>query len=112
MEVIRASALGMCFGVRDALAATRAVPDPLSVTIYGELVHNEEVLRELSRRGFSQTPEERREGTVPDTAQVLITAHGVSQVERDRLQTAGETVDRHDLSACAGRAGSSAAATA
>ena len=90
MEVIRASVLGLCFGVRDALAAARAVPDPRRVTIHGELVHNEAVLRELSQRGFSQTREEQREGTIPDTGQVLITAHGISQVERDRLQKVGK----------------------
>ena len=90
MNVMRASALGMCFGVRDALAAARAVSDPSQVTVHGELVHNAEVIRDLRRRGFAQTCEERREGTVPDTAQVLITAHGVSHVERDRLEAAGK----------------------
>lgn len=58
MDVIRASALGMCFGVRDALTAARAVPDPSTVTVHGKLVHNAEVLRDLSQRGFAQTCEE------------------------------------------------------
>ena len=90
MEVIRASALGMCFGVRDALAAAQAVRDPTRVTVYGQLVHNEEVLRELSERGFSQTSEGERDGDAPDTEQVLVTAHGIGRRERDRLEAAGK----------------------
>ncbi len=90
MNVLRASAMGMCFGVRDALVAARAVPDPSQVTVHGELVHNAEVIHDLRRRGFAQTSEEGREGTVPATAQVLITAHGVSQAERVRLEAAGK----------------------
>ena len=45
MNVIRAEVLGMCFGVRDALAGPRRRSTrPEAVTIHGELVHNEAVL--------------------------------------------------------------------
>ena len=53
MRIIRADALGMCFGVRDALEIARQIDRPGEVTIHGELVHNEAVLRELSERGFA-----------------------------------------------------------
>jgi len=56
MEVIRAEFSGMCFGVRDALAAAAAVPDPGSVTILGELVHNPVVNSGLAARGFGVLP--------------------------------------------------------
>lgn len=90
MKVIRARAMGMCFGVKDALEATRRVEDPRSVTIHGELVHNEMVLGELRRRGFADLPEEAR--GLPVTAKVLITAHGVSHRERERLRAAGKEI--------------------
>ena len=41
MKVLLAEAMGMCFGVRDAIRSIEQVSDPEQVTIYGELVHNE-----------------------------------------------------------------------
>ena len=52
MRVICAEAMGMCFGVRDALAAARGVERPVEVTVFGELVHNPLVMRELTGRGI------------------------------------------------------------
>lgn len=88
MEIVRADELGMCFGVRDALAALDRVDDPTRVTVHGELVHNPEVLAMLARRGFVQSDERSR--AVPDTEQVLVTAHGISERERRRLLQAGK----------------------
>ncbi|MFN8824257.1 MAG: 4-hydroxy-3-methylbut-2-enyl diphosphate reductase [Planctomycetota bacterium] len=88
MQVMRADELGMCFGVRDALAALAQVDDPAAVTIHGELVHNPEVLGWLHRRGFPQSPEDAR--AVPATPFVMVTAHGISERERQRLQQAGK----------------------
>jgi pyruvate-formate lyase len=51
MKVLRAEAMGICFGVRDALQATRRIARADEVTIYGELVHNEQLLVELDTRG-------------------------------------------------------------
>ena len=82
--VVRAAAMGMCFGVRDALARMRGMEDPQAVTVHGQLVHNEQVLADLEARGFRQVPENRRHG-IPATPKVLITAHGVSDRERRRL---------------------------
>lgn len=89
MKVIRAARLGMCFGVRDAIDAARAVPGPSNVAIHGELVHNPQVLDELSRRGFTIGVETNR-GSVPMQPRVMITAHGISDRERDRLLRAGK----------------------
>ncbi len=104
MRVLRAEVMGMCFGVRDALkiidaVASRtdwqsvlpidAVAGPSDVTIHGELVHNEAVLTRLQERGFRMTSEANR-GNMPVTSLVLITAHGVSEVERQRLEGAGK----------------------
>jgi 4-hydroxy-3-methylbut-2-en-1-yl diphosphate reductase len=57
MIILRANALGMCFGVRDALEIARRIESPREVTIHGELVHNETVLRELTERGFMMSDE-------------------------------------------------------
>jgi 4-hydroxy-3-methylbut-2-enyl diphosphate reductase len=89
MRVIRAEVLGMCFGVRDALKAMTKVTDPASVTVHGELVHNEVVLEDLAARGFRTVSESER-GAIPETPNVLITAHGVSDRERARLESAGK----------------------
>lgn len=88
MRIVRADELGMCFGVRDALAVLDRVAEPEQVTIHGELVHNEAVLAALDRRGFRRSPEAAR--PVPVTPAVLVTAHGISERERARLATAGK----------------------
>jgi 4-hydroxy-3-methylbut-2-en-1-yl diphosphate reductase len=89
MRVVQAEVLGMCFGVRDALKALQAIDRPEEVTIHGELVHNEIVLTQLGRRGFGMTREADRQG-MPRTPAVLITAHGISDRERQRLRAAGK----------------------
>jgi 4-hydroxy-3-methylbut-2-enyl diphosphate reductase len=89
MKVIKADVLGMCFGVRDALALMEEIHRPEEVTIHGELVHNEKVLDDLQDRGFRMIGEKQRHA-LPVTETVLITAHGVSEKERQRLQQAGK----------------------
>ncbi len=87
MNVIRAESLGMCFGVRDALRAAGRVQNPSAVTIHGQLVHNERVIERLTKEGFMISDEGSR-GGIPETALVLITAHGISDRERARLAAA------------------------
>ena len=98
MQVIRAEAMGLCFGVRDALESIAAVPDPHHVTVYGELVHNQEVNRRLAERGFRQLNEHSRKQAVPETPVVLITAHGISNEERTRLESTRPPPAGHHLS--------------
>ena len=47
MKIIRAEHLGMCFGVKDAIALALATARHGPLTILGDLVHNETVLAEL-----------------------------------------------------------------
>jgi 4-hydroxy-3-methylbut-2-enyl diphosphate reductase len=91
MKVIVAESLGLCFGVRDALSAVRAVVAPHDVTILGQLVHNPDVTAELRSRGFAERAETDRDA-VPATPQVLVTAHGVSDRRRQSLVDAGKTL--------------------
>ena len=52
MNIIRAEHLGMCFGVRDALALAETEAARGPATILGQLVHNEHVLARLRSRGL------------------------------------------------------------
>jgi 4-hydroxy-3-methylbut-2-enyl diphosphate reductase len=87
MKVLSADVMGMCFGVRDALKYMDAIPNPETVTIHGELVHNEAVLADLLARGYRMSGEANRH-EVPRTPLVMITAHGISDSERRRLENA------------------------
>ena len=73
MKILRASHLGMCFGVRDAIGLALAQTEPS--TILGELVHNETILNDLRSRGIRS--EQQLDAVVTPT--VMITAHGASE---------------------------------
>ncbi|MCX6871876.1 MAG: 4-hydroxy-3-methylbut-2-enyl diphosphate reductase, partial [Verrucomicrobia bacterium] len=85
MRVLRAEAMGMCFGVRDAieLAHGRAAAGP--VTVLGDLVHNEAVLADLRGRGVLI----RQDASDIPTQEVLITAHGASDRRIESLRQLG-----------------------
>ncbi len=91
MRIIKADVLGMCFGVRDALAILDRLRHPREITIHGELVHNEQILARLDERGFQQSKESNRR-SLPLTQNVLITAHGISETEKRRLAQAGKNL--------------------
>lgn len=74
MKILRAEHLGMCFGVRDAIALTQQKAASGPVTVLGDLVHNESVLADLRRRGVLI----RQDTADVSTRQVIITAHGAS----------------------------------
>jgi 4-hydroxy-3-methylbut-2-en-1-yl diphosphate reductase len=74
MKIIRAEHLGMCFGVRDAVALALQEAERAPLTILGDLVHNETVLDTLRARGI--TIEQHASGV--KTPAVMITAHGAS----------------------------------
>jgi 4-hydroxy-3-methylbut-2-enyl diphosphate reductase len=75
MKIIRAEHLGMCFGVKDAIALALETARREPLTVLGDLVHNETVLAELRTRGIGigQNPAEVK------TQTVMITAHGASE---------------------------------
>jgi 4-hydroxy-3-methylbut-2-en-1-yl diphosphate reductase len=75
MKIIRAEHLGMCFGVKDAIALALETARHEPLTILGDLVHNETVLAELQASGIriEQSP------TTVTTPTVMVTAHGASE---------------------------------
>ncbi len=85
IRIIRAEHLGMCFGVRDAIALAhdRAKTGPL--TILGDLVHNATVSADLLARGIAIAHD------VADvkTPTVMVTAHGASERALARTRALG-----------------------
>ena len=75
MKILRATHLGMCFGVRDAIALAHREAERQPATIFGELVHNDVVLQSLRERGLRFATDLAQ----VETNTVIITAHGSSE---------------------------------
>jgi 4-hydroxy-3-methylbut-2-enyl diphosphate reductase len=88
MKVVLAESLGMCFGVRDAIALALRAPSDL--TILGELVHNPHVLNELRVAGARVAVG--LDGPIA-TGRVMITAHGAAESRIARLRHQGLEVE-------------------
>lgn len=88
MKIIRATHLGMCFGVRDAITLARRTAARQSVTVLGQLVHNQGVLEQLYREGvrFADSPDQVR------TEAIMVTAHGASDRRLTAARLTGKKV--------------------
>jgi 4-hydroxy-3-methylbut-2-enyl diphosphate reductase len=88
MKILRAEHLGMCFGVRDAIALALDQAQHAPLTILGDLVHNRTVMADLQARGIrvAQQPADAA------TATVMITAHGASDKARTGARSLGLNV--------------------
>ena len=100
VNIVRARHLGMCFGVRDAIALAFTHGEARPLTILGDLVHNATVSAALQAKGIAVAHD------LADvrTHTVMITAHGASarRVEttrapgrRGRAAAAGASTVRH-----------------
>ena len=85
MKIVLAEHLGMCFGVRDAIALAVKQSQNEPITILGDLVHNETVLAELRARGIQIT----RDVSEVTTAGVMVTAHGASEKTLGQVRRRG-----------------------
>jgi 4-hydroxy-3-methylbut-2-enyl diphosphate reductase len=74
MNIIRAGHLGMCFGVRDAVALALKHAEAGPLTILGDLVHNPAVLATLQAKGIASADAV----MYVRTPVVMVTAHGAS----------------------------------
>ena len=88
MKILRAEHLGMCFGVRDAIALAVETARHEPLTVLGDLVHNETVLTELRAQGIRF--ERRPEGVA--TRNVMVTAHGASERALSQARARGLNV--------------------
>ena len=88
MEILRATHLGMCFGVRDAIALALEHAGAGPLTILGDLVHNPTVLNTLADRGVATA----QDVSQVTTGTVMVTAHGTSHRTLARTRALGLTV--------------------
>jgi 4-hydroxy-3-methylbut-2-enyl diphosphate reductase len=85
MKIIRAEYLGMCFGVKDAIALALKQSENRPLTVLGDLVHNETVLAELRGKGIQFV----RQAEAVATPGVMITAHGASEKTMNQVRARG-----------------------
>jgi 4-hydroxy-3-methylbut-2-en-1-yl diphosphate reductase len=88
MRILRAVHLGMCFGVRDAIALALEHAGAGPLTVLGELVHNPTVLGALEAKGIAVT----QDVAAVTTPTVMVTAHGTSERTLARTRALGLTV--------------------
>jgi 4-hydroxy-3-methylbut-2-enyl diphosphate reductase len=88
MRILRAEHLGMCFGVRDAIALALEHADAGPLTILGDLVHNPTVLSTLAAKGIAVAQDVEQAATPT----VMVTAHGTSERTLARTRARGLNV--------------------
>lgn len=88
MRLLRAARLGMCFGVRDAIALALEHADAGPLTILGDLVHNPTVLSLLEAKSIAVA----QDAAQVTTPTVMVTAHGASHRALARTRALGLTV--------------------
>jgi 4-hydroxy-3-methylbut-2-enyl diphosphate reductase len=85
MRILRAARLGMCFGVRDAIALALELGNARPLTILGDLVHNPTVLSTLEAKGIAVA----QDLAHVRTPTVMVTAHGTSERTLARTRALG-----------------------
>lgn len=101
MEIIKSSVLGFCFGVKNAVEMTEmALSESQQKKVYslGPLIHNEEFLDEMKKKGLIIVSENDVE-KIPNEAIVIIRAHGVApkiitQLEQKKCKIINATCPR------------------
>ncbi len=88
MKVSLASAMGTCFGVRDAIDLAMSSEFHSDLTIVGQLVHNPQVSESLKQNGVSLVPGIEDIDKIK-TRNVMITAHGAAEKTKQQLHEAG-----------------------
>lgn len=88
-DVVVASHYGMCFGVKAAIVAAQKLATRSPVTVLGELAHNATVKKNMERHGAKHSS---LHGDSATTKNVIITAHGASDKDRQRWTDLGHRV--------------------
>ena len=91
MKVSLASALGTCFGVKDAINLALEPQFKGDLTIVGQLVHNRQVNESLKKNGVSVVDSADNLDQIK-TKKVMITAHGAAEKIKKKLSDAGLVV--------------------
>ena len=90
MEVIVAKTAGFCFGVQRAVDKVYELIDscPDRLFTLGPIIHNEEVVNDLEKKGVRVASEEELK-TLPEGSTVVIRSHGVGKKVYDQLEECG-----------------------
>ena len=98
MEIIHASFLGFCMGVKKAMEKAEQALDTYSnrqVYSLGPLIHNSVAMKSLEEKGLKVLPSENPE-TLDSfdgkNSVVIIRAHGVSPIVKEKLNKSGAIV--------------------
>ncbi len=97
MEIIKAQTAGFCFGVANAVDKTFKILENKTkdefVFSYGELIHNDHVIRRIAEKGLEVvcTADEilTKTENEPEKATVIIRAHGISPKKYSELEKIG-----------------------
>ena len=90
MEVKVAKTAGFCFGVQRAVDKVYELIDscPDRLFTLGPIIHNEEVVNDLEKKGVRVASEEELK-TLPEGSTVVIRSHGVGKKVYDQLEECG-----------------------
>lgn len=88
MRILRATHLGMCFGVRDAIALAHEHAAAGPLTILGDLVHNPAVLGALATKRIAVV----QDAAQATTGTVMVSAHGAAERTIARTRALGFAV--------------------
>ena len=92
MKITTAKSAGFCFGVKRAVDLVyKEVEAGSNVYTFGPIIHNEEVVADLSNKGVKviETPEELK--TLPKGT-IVIRSHGVSEALQNELASYGHKI--------------------
>ena len=107
MEVKLAKTAGFCFGVKRAVDTVywqiekeqSDVEDEKKIYTYGPIIHNEEVIKDLEKKGVQVLrTEDALDGISEGT--VIIRSHGVEKRIYDKMEAKGLEYRGCDLSFC------------
>ena len=79
MEIVIAKKGGFCRGVKKAVDTALSI-DPKNTYIFGEIIHNPDVVKEITLRGITVVEDL---SLVPDGATLIIRSHGVGRFVYD-----------------------------
>ena len=91
MEVLLAKTAGFCFGVKRAVDTAYEHADDGNVYTYGQIIHNEEVVSDLSLHGVKVIEDDSELSTVTDS-KVIIRSHGAGKKIYDQLEAQNNTI--------------------
>jgi len=90
MKILLADEMGFCFGVRRAIEMVEQIADEgKTVRMFGDVVHNPQVVRNLEGKGVSVIKEMHQ---ATSDGMMVITAHGAAPWVADEVRAAGTSV--------------------